>query len=173
MPRWQMGCSRCPCCSPNCQRRLITQIPNCFHTHTPYRYDQHRHPIATHELLRTIVNMPSQASVTTSLPAGVKREAVIAAMHDHDRYIRTTCPQLIDYKKISGSPGVGFSCVCMCKAFLRTQCPHIRCQFRTRLLVRLCTCVAPNTGNTRQTWSSNSPPPPLTARDNTDFLRRR
>lgn len=57
--------------------------------------------------------MPSQTKVTTSLPAGVTRDTVIAAMHDHDRYIKTTCPDLIEYKRVSGSPEVGTSCVCM------------------------------------------------------------
>lgn len=56
--------------------------------------------------------MPSQTSVTTSLPAGVRRETVIAAMHNHELYIKTTCPDLIDFKKISGNPEIGYSCVC-------------------------------------------------------------
>lgn len=55
--------------------------------------------------------MPSEATITTPLAAGVKEEAVIASLHNHDIYIRITCPQLIDYKKISGEPAIGETCV--------------------------------------------------------------
>ena len=55
--------------------------------------------------------MPSEATITTLLAAGVKEEAVIASLHNHDIYIKITCPQLIDYKKISGEPAIGNSCV--------------------------------------------------------------
>ncbi|KAK7936687.1 uncharacterized protein PG986_015125 [Apiospora aurea] len=34
----------------------------------------------------------------------VSRDAVLAALHDHDRYIRTTCPQLVNYAHISSNP---------------------------------------------------------------------
>lgn len=55
--------------------------------------------------------MPSEATITTPLATGVKEEAVIASLHNHDTYIRITCPQLIDYKKISGDPAAGEVCV--------------------------------------------------------------
>ncbi|CAN8095197.1 unnamed protein product [Discula destructiva] len=55
--------------------------------------------------------MPSQANITTRFPAGIKRDAVIATLHDHDIYIRTTCPDVIEFHKISGTPAVGSSCV--------------------------------------------------------------
>lgn len=56
--------------------------------------------------------MPSEATITTPLSAGVKEEAVIASLHNHDIYIKVTCPQLIDYKKISGGePVIGETCV--------------------------------------------------------------
>lgn len=55
--------------------------------------------------------MPSEATITTPLAAGVKEDAVIASLHNHDVYIKITCPQLIDYKKISGEPAIGEACV--------------------------------------------------------------
>ncbi|KAK2614762.1 hypothetical protein N8I77_001565 [Diaporthe amygdali] len=55
--------------------------------------------------------MPSEATITTTLATGVKEEAVIASLHNHEVYIKVTCPHLIDYKKISGEPAVGQSCV--------------------------------------------------------------
>ncbi|KAI3394462.1 hypothetical protein diail_2654 [Diaporthe ilicicola] len=55
--------------------------------------------------------MPSEATVTTPLTAGVEEEAVIASLHNHGTYIKITCPQLIAYKKISGEPAIGKSCV--------------------------------------------------------------
>ncbi|KAI0471807.1 hypothetical protein GGR56DRAFT_677678 [Xylariaceae sp. FL0804] len=55
--------------------------------------------------------MPTETKISTPLPAGVSQQAVIAALHDHDNYIRTTCPQLISYKHVSGSPGGGAPCV--------------------------------------------------------------
>ena len=54
--------------------------------------------------------MPSEATITTPLAAGVKEEAVTASLHDHDISIRITWPQLIDYKKISGEPAIGEAC---------------------------------------------------------------
>lgn len=57
------------------------------------------------------IKMPSEATITTPLAAGIKEEAVIASLHDHDVYIKVTCPQLISYKKISGEPVIGEACV--------------------------------------------------------------
>lgn len=57
--------------------------------------------------------MPSQATVTTPLPTGVRREAIVAALHDHDNYISITCPDLIAYHKISGTPDIASPCICM------------------------------------------------------------
>ncbi|KAK8117951.1 uncharacterized protein PG998_006232 [Apiospora kogelbergensis] len=48
--------------------------------------------------------MPSETTITTPIPTSVSRDAVLAALHDHDRYIRTTCPQLIDYAHVSSNP---------------------------------------------------------------------
>lgn len=48
--------------------------------------------------------MPSETTITTPIPGSVSRDAVLAALHDHDRYIRTTCPQLISYTHISSNP---------------------------------------------------------------------
>ncbi|KAI1099602.1 hypothetical protein F4804DRAFT_337071 [Jackrogersella minutella] len=46
--------------------------------------------------------MPVETTISTPLPAGVQPAAVIALLHNHEAYIRTTCPQLISYKQISG-----------------------------------------------------------------------
>ncbi|KAK8076690.1 hypothetical protein PG994_003962 [Apiospora phragmitis] len=48
--------------------------------------------------------MPSETTITTPIPTSVSRDAVLAALHDHDRYIRTTCPQLINYAHVSSNP---------------------------------------------------------------------
>ncbi|KAK8061117.1 Polyketide synthase [Apiospora hydei] len=48
--------------------------------------------------------MPSETTITTPIPTSVSRDAVLAALHDHDRYIRTTCPALINYVHISSNP---------------------------------------------------------------------
>lgn len=48
--------------------------------------------------------MPSETTITTPIPTSVSRDTVLAALHDHDRYIRTTCPQLINYTHISSNP---------------------------------------------------------------------
>ncbi|KAI1376623.1 hypothetical protein F4677DRAFT_419075 [Hypoxylon crocopeplum] len=46
--------------------------------------------------------MPIETTISTPLPAGVQPEAVISLLHDHEAYIRTTCPQLITYSRVSG-----------------------------------------------------------------------
>ncbi|KAI1214760.1 uncharacterized protein F4807DRAFT_455211 [Annulohypoxylon truncatum] len=46
--------------------------------------------------------MPVETTITTPLPGGVEPAAVVALLHDHEAYIRTTCPQLISYKRVSG-----------------------------------------------------------------------
>ncbi|KAK7961131.1 hypothetical protein PG996_011774 [Apiospora saccharicola] len=51
--------------------------------------------------------MPSETTIITPIPTSVSRDAVLAALHDHDRYIRTTCPQLINYVHISSNPATG------------------------------------------------------------------
>ncbi|KAI2463457.1 hypothetical protein F4781DRAFT_124551 [Annulohypoxylon bovei var. microspora] len=57
--------------------------------------------------------MPVETTISTPLPGGVEPSAVIALLHDHEAYIRTTCPQLISYTRVSGtSPaGVGEPCL--------------------------------------------------------------
>lgn len=57
--------------------------------------------------------MPAESSIVTPLAPGVTRDAVIAVLHKHDSYIKITCPQLVDYKHVSGTPGIGNKCVCM------------------------------------------------------------
>ncbi|KAI1332136.1 hypothetical protein F5Y16DRAFT_358611 [Xylariaceae sp. FL0255] len=48
--------------------------------------------------------MPAETTISTPLPAGVSEQAVIKSLHDHQQYIRTTCPQLISQKRLSGDP---------------------------------------------------------------------
>ncbi|KAI1505647.1 hypothetical protein F5X99DRAFT_404681 [Biscogniauxia marginata] len=54
--------------------------------------------------------MPSETTISTPLPAGTTPQAVISALHNHEVYIRTTCPQLISYSHVSGAPEVGQPC---------------------------------------------------------------
>lgn len=55
--------------------------------------------------------MPVETAISTPIPAGLTAEALVAILHDHDRYIKTTCPQLVSYTLVSGSPAVGEACV--------------------------------------------------------------
>lgn len=41
-------------------------------------------------------------SISTPIPSGMSKAEVIAALHNHDNYIRTTCPQLVSYELESG-----------------------------------------------------------------------
>ncbi|KAI1477995.1 hypothetical protein F4774DRAFT_180786 [Daldinia eschscholtzii] len=45
--------------------------------------------------------MPVETSISTPLPASVQPSVVVALLHNHETYIRTTCPQLISYSRIS------------------------------------------------------------------------
>ncbi|KAI5924113.1 hypothetical protein F4810DRAFT_719368 [Camillea tinctor] len=48
--------------------------------------------------------MPSETTISTPLPPGTSPQAVIFVLHNHELYIRTTCPQLISYELISPGP---------------------------------------------------------------------
>ncbi|ORY68430.1 uncharacterized protein BCR38DRAFT_471995 [Pseudomassariella vexata] len=48
--------------------------------------------------------MPAETTISTIIPASTSPESVLKALHDHECYIRITCPQLISYKHISGTP---------------------------------------------------------------------
>ena len=48
--------------------------------------------------------MPTETTISTEVPAGVSAERVLELLHDHDHYIKTTCPQLISYERKS-APG--------------------------------------------------------------------
>ncbi|KAF0326674.1 hypothetical protein K4K61_012283 [Colletotrichum sp. SAR11_59] len=52
--------------------------------------------------------MPSTV-VSTPVPAGVDRNQVLTAMHNHDLMVKTLCPALVSYKLESGSVGLGQS----------------------------------------------------------------
>ncbi|KAI0852320.1 hypothetical protein F5Y00DRAFT_193100 [Daldinia vernicosa] len=45
--------------------------------------------------------MPAETTISTPLPAGVQPSVLVALLHDHEIYIRITCPQLISYTRIS------------------------------------------------------------------------
>ncbi|KAI1340909.1 hypothetical protein F5Y15DRAFT_36022 [Xylariaceae sp. FL0016] len=55
--------------------------------------------------------MPSETSISTPLPAGASPDALISSLHIHELYIKTTCPQLISYAHVSGTPGIESPCV--------------------------------------------------------------
>lgn len=48
--------------------------------------------------------MPTETTISTPLPAGVQPSALVTLLHNHEAYIRTTCPQLITYRRITGPP---------------------------------------------------------------------
>ncbi|WYZ42379.1 hypothetical protein EsH8_VI_000078 [Colletotrichum jinshuiense] len=52
--------------------------------------------------------MPA-TTVTTPIPAGLDKAAVLSAIHNHDLMVKTLCPALISYKLESGSVGLGQS----------------------------------------------------------------
>lgn len=45
-------------------------------------------------------------SVTTAYPVGFTAQQVIEQLHNHDKYIRASCPELISYEKVSGEPAL-------------------------------------------------------------------
>ncbi|OTA99924.1 hypothetical protein M426DRAFT_66921 [Hypoxylon sp. CI-4A] len=47
--------------------------------------------------------MPVETTISTPLPAGVRPASVISLLHNHETYIRVTCPQLISYHRVSSS----------------------------------------------------------------------
>ncbi|KAI3324902.1 hypothetical protein HD806DRAFT_553133 [Xylariaceae sp. AK1471] len=55
--------------------------------------------------------MPAETTIITPLPVDVTGQAVVDTLHDHALYIRTTCPQLISRKHMSGTPGLSQPCV--------------------------------------------------------------
>ncbi|RWA06937.1 hypothetical protein EKO27_g8156, partial [Xylaria grammica] len=55
--------------------------------------------------------MTAETTITTPLPAGATAQAVVENLHNHELYIKTTCPQLISQKHVSGTPGPDQPCV--------------------------------------------------------------
>ncbi|KAI1199897.1 hypothetical protein F5X97DRAFT_321912 [Nemania serpens] len=53
----------------------------------------------------------TDTAITTPLPADTTEQAVIATLHNHDTYIKTTCPHLLSQTHISGTPGPEQPCV--------------------------------------------------------------
>ncbi|KAI1658955.1 hypothetical protein F4813DRAFT_34517 [Daldinia decipiens] len=45
--------------------------------------------------------MSVETTISTPLPASIQPSVVVALLHNHEIYIRTTCPQLISYRQIS------------------------------------------------------------------------
>ena len=48
--------------------------------------------------------MAPTTTIATPLPDGLSQDIVIKTIHNHDVYIKTTCPQLIKYELESGDP---------------------------------------------------------------------
>jgi len=55
--------------------------------------------------------MAPTTTISTPLPAGCTPEAAIAALHNHELFIKATCPALISHKLISGTPNIDEPCV--------------------------------------------------------------
>jgi len=53
----------------------------------------------------------SAITISTDLPAGLSPQALIAVLHNHDAYIKATCPQLISQELVSGDPKSQEPCV--------------------------------------------------------------
>ncbi|KAI1824715.1 hypothetical protein F4861DRAFT_230746 [Xylaria intraflava] len=53
------------------------------------------------------------STINTPLPAGVTEQAVVKCLQNHETYIKTTCPQLVSQKRLSGpgEPELGQPCV--------------------------------------------------------------
>jgi hypothetical protein len=63
------------------------------------------------EIVKSTYKMAPTTSVSTPLPADCTPEQAIRALHNHEIYIKATCPQLISHKLISGTPNIGEACV--------------------------------------------------------------
>ncbi|KAI0381894.1 hypothetical protein F5Y04DRAFT_254594 [Hypomontagnella monticulosa] len=50
--------------------------------------------------------MGIETTIKTPLPKGVDPSTVTKLLHDHETYIRITCPQLISYSQVSGPRSV-------------------------------------------------------------------
>jgi hypothetical protein len=48
--------------------------------------------------------MAPTTTITTALPDNVSASELVKFLHDHDTYIKITCPQLISYELESGVP---------------------------------------------------------------------
>jgi hypothetical protein len=48
--------------------------------------------------------MAPTTTITTPIPTGVTPDAIIQILHDHESYIKLTCPLLISFKFESGDP---------------------------------------------------------------------
>lgn len=53
--------------------------------------------------------MSPSTTISTDIPADVSSTALIAVLHNHDTYIKQTCPQLVSYELESGDAST--SCV--------------------------------------------------------------
>jgi hypothetical protein len=47
---------------------------------------------------------PPTVSISTPIPDNVSAEVMLKTLHNHDSYIRTTCPQLVTYQLVEGDP---------------------------------------------------------------------
>ncbi|KAI2633932.1 hypothetical protein GGS21DRAFT_490845 [Xylaria nigripes] len=57
--------------------------------------------------------MSTETTISTPLPAGITEQAVLKILQNHELYIKTTCPQLVAQKRVSGAaePELGQPCV--------------------------------------------------------------
>jgi hypothetical protein len=55
--------------------------------------------------------MAPTTTISVPIPEGVTAEAVVKILHDHDAYIKITCPQLVSYKLVSGDASTNEPCV--------------------------------------------------------------
>ncbi|KAK1595507.1 uncharacterized protein LY79DRAFT_546614 [Colletotrichum navitas] len=62
-----------------------------------------------HKTSRSPTTTKMATVVSTPVPAGVDKTAVLATIHNHDLMVKTLCPALISYNLESGSAGIGQS----------------------------------------------------------------
>ena len=95
--------------SVSCYPFLYSLIQQSYHLNSTCT-QQFTTSVAKYQFLQT-TNMANETVITTPLPAEVTPQAVINSLHNHDLYIKTTCPQLISQKHLSGTPGLDSPCV--------------------------------------------------------------
>jgi hypothetical protein len=62
-------------------------------------------------LIEHNLTMAPTPTISTPLPNDISPDAIIALLHDHETYIKLTCPQLISHKLESGDASASEPCV--------------------------------------------------------------